>query len=157
MLDLEIGASMFGDVCRALWNDIVCPEDQLHLMHGAHVERVFNARGKRVAKLMTYLAKYVSKVSDETPVNLDTGECLDVGRSWGFWGHLPIDSISGSLDLVDLVTLLRRLRRWSDNPFAKRLNVEWLGFSLYGDGFSMLQLLRGLPSVSLCEGQRQGA
>jgi len=98
---------------------------------------------------MAYLAKYISKECDGVPVDVSTGECLEVGRSWGIWGDLPEAAMIGSMSRDDLVVLLRRLRRWSDNPFAKKLTDEWLGFLLFGEGYAIRLLLRGLRSVQI--------
>jgi len=144
LMEKELGPRVVELLCSMVWHTIVAPGDAAHTDHGCHVQRVFNARGSKVGKLMGYLSKYVSKVPGVAPVNLDTGECLDVGRSWGIWGTLPDGSWSVAGSRATLVAFLRRLRRWSDNDYAKRLTDRWLGFLLFGDGRAMHSLLRGL-------------
>jgi len=129
-----------------MWNDIAEPGDSAHLQHGAKVQRVYNAKGARVGALMAYLSKYVSKESDGSAVT-DEGQAIDVGRCWGIWGTLPQSVVTCTMSAVDYRCFLRRLRRWSDNPYAANLTEKWQGWLLFGDGYTMCLLLRGLASV----------
>lgn len=149
VLAADVPAFMLMMFVHRAWSEIVAPGDADHLEHGADVQRIYNRSGKAIGKLMAYLSKYISKECDGIPVDFETGECLDVGRSWGVWGHLPISKLCGTMSRADMATLLRRLRRWSDNRYANKLSIDWLGWLLFGDGEAMRQLLRGLESVQI--------
>ncbi len=122
-----------------MWAEITGhPEDAGHLAHGIHIEKPRNTRGKDVAKLMAYLSKYMSK-------EVETDE--QTGRMWGQWGEVPIVYTAWCISLDDYTILCRRVRKWGKRSlYCSRITALWRGFLIYGDGYQLLELTRGLES-----------
>jgi len=147
LLNLDFPSQMLENHIGKAWHEVIGEQSAAHFKHGCFVEKCYNTSGPKIGRLMTYLSKYVSKEADDSVVCDDNGVIADVGRAWGVWGKLPLCVVTGSMSRDDYAVFLRRLRRWSDNRYAKRLSVKWSGWLLFCDGAALLHLLRGLPSV----------
>lgn len=119
------------------WNEISAPWDSVALRGSCSVERVRNTSGPQVAKLMRYLVKYLGKgfTCDEP-----------TGRCWGRWGELPELVLAYlHLDWPALVGYCRRLRKWGrSSRYLSGISPGWGGFLVLGDGWQVMELMRGL-------------
>jgi len=139
LLNVDIPGLELQAILSEAWTAIVAPGDGEHLEHGCNVQKVFNATGSGVSKLMSYLCKYISK-----EVNTEVA----TGRMWGVWGVLPYVWVGFTLSYSDYAILCRRFRRWhKEVRFYSRLSAIWKGFLLLGDGYAILDMLRGLESL----------
>jgi len=136
--DVDLPASALVRRLSRAWNDIVAPGDAEHLSHGCHVKRVYNTSGSSISKLMVYVSKYMAKVE---------GTEFPTGRLWGKFGNPPKTFQGFSLSASDYATFCRRLRRYRrDSGYLRHCSALWRGFLVFGDGYAMLDLMRGLES-----------
>lgn len=121
----------------AAWNAVAEPGDEVACRAGCNVKRTKNTSGQAVGKLMRYLSKYLGKVSE--------GD-RELGRMWGIWGELPELALAYlTLSYHGFIGLTRRIRHWGGSSrYLAGVTVLWQGFSVYGDGYQLVQLLRGL-------------
>lgn len=127
------------------WNEVSAPGDEVAKRTACNVQLVRNTSGPEMAALMRYLSKYVGK-----PLKASQ----HTGRCWGVWGDPP-KLVLAYMDIgyQDLCQLVRRVRRWGKrSPYLRGLSSNRPGFMLYGDGFQLVQLLRGLSIDNLDPG-----
>lgn len=135
----EVAAPAFREWARRAWFEVVGSGDSRHYEHGVDVKVVYGgARG-----IMGYLCKYLGK---EWAADKPTG------RVWGVWGELP----EGKVVKVEFrtwqawVEFTRRVRRWGrGSRYVGIINSRFRGFRLFGDGYLLCSLVRGLD-VDVC-------
>ena len=128
------------------WNQTAEPGDAEHLKSGTNVQIAVNTEGEGMARLLNYLAKYLTKA--QRPVS-EEGEILPTGRIWGVVGKIPEKILYGlKMTAESYVLLARRLRRWGrESWYLSRLTGQWQGMRVLYDGALVSQLLRGLEWV----------
>jgi len=129
---------------HSIWHRITGSQDVHHEYRGCDIRDTYNTKGAKIARLMGYLTKYLSKGGK-------TG--FETGRVWGVSGDLPIVVQAFAFTYAEGVKLMRRIRAWgkaNNNGYARKITVRWRGFLVYGDGLLGLgQLLRGLVVIPI--------
>ena len=142
------------------WYEVVGSDDPKHLRAGTQAVPLHLAKG--VGSLMGYLSAAVGELSKQRqarPVDIQTGELLETGRTWGFWNQdaVPFETLA--------VIVFKTLEAWAGfkgrvsehfekSPYLRHVAEarEWAGALLYGDGWELLKILtEGLPGVELRE------
>ena len=129
-----VAAVAFQEWAGRAWFEVVGSGDRRHYDHGVHVTVVHGgARG-----IMGYLCKYLGKTwrADKA-----------TGRVWGVWGSMPegvpVRVVFRSWQAW--VEFTRRVRRWGrGSRYVGKINSRWRGFRLFGDGYLLCGLVRGL-------------
>ncbi len=111
------------------------------LEHGADVRALDTSH---IGKFMNYCSKYLSKAG--RLIDEETGELVATGRIWGTWGQVDALILARiAFDRSAIVELTRRLRKWGRHSrYTSKLNANWSGFLIWGDGWQLCGLLRGL-------------
>lgn len=143
------------------WNAIAEPGDVQALRAGTSADPVVLHQRGGAGRLMRYLAKYIGKSAQKRLIDEETGELLKTGRMWGTFGDLPQTVLAiFSLDPSSRIAICKILRRWGKHSrYLKQLGKRYPGGLIFGDPASLLQLMRGIPSVCLyaaCAQEGQG-
>ena len=142
LLSVDVPESEVYRVVAGAWHDRVAPGDVAHLVHGCNVQRVYNIGGHLVDRLMAYLCKYMAKEVQ--------AEDIETGRCWGIWGSLPWVWVGFHMSHGDYVTFCRRVRCWRKaSAYCSRLTSRWRGCLIFGDGYAILDIMRGLDSLQI--------
>jgi hypothetical protein len=115
--------------------------DGAFLEHGTKTNSLETSN---IAKFMRYCSKYLTK--DGRQIDPSTGEVIATGRIWGHWGEVDTSVLARmEFSRHTMVQLCRRLRRWGkSSKYISRLSDKWSGFLLWGDGWQLCELFRGL-------------
>lgn len=116
-------------------------EDRDFYKHGTKVQQLDTSE---IAKFMRYCSKYLTKEGKQ--IDPATGEIVATGRIWGHWGDVEtLVWAKMAFSRETLVQICRRLRRWGKaSRYISRLSGKWSGFLLWGDGWQLCSLFRGL-------------
>lgn len=131
------------------WYDIVLGVDP---DEDPRVDRAFVSYGtdvrpldtSNIARFMRYCSKYLTKTGRMVMPN--TGEVVPTGRIWGHWGDVECLIWARMVfPRETLVDLARRVRRWGKaSRYQSKISGKWSGFLLWGDGWQLCSLFRGL-------------
>ena len=127
---------------RETWYRVVGSGDVKHLRHGVDVRPVTASR-RRPGALLSYLVKYLGKVSTEQ---------FHTGRIWGTWGAFPqeIRCAATFETYACYVEFLRRVRRWGKRSRYLRKIANCSGLRLFCYGTNVLfQLAQGLAGCDV--------
>jgi hypothetical protein len=122
-------------------SDVVRLVDADFYKHGTKVQPLDVSE---ISKFMRYCSKYLTKEGKQ--IDPSTGEVVATGRIWGHWGEVDT-SVWARIEFSrhTVVSLCRRLRRWGkSSKYISRLSDKWSGFLLWGDGWQLCELMRGL-------------
>jgi len=131
-------------VARA-WAEVVGSTDPNHGKAGTQVLRAKNVKGPDMGKLLSYLSKYMGKIQKHTVVDFETGEVLETGRAWGFWGRVPfVEVATVAMGPEAYREFIRRIWAWGRETgswYLSSINSGWAGYRLLGDGLLLLDRL----------------
>lgn len=137
------------------WYEVVGSEDPKHLQAGTQAVALHLEQG--VGCLMGYLAGELGKIKQTRPVDPETGELIETGRTWGFWGKdaVPFETIASVAFWTweAWETFKRRVSEYYKKSFyLRRVSGfrSWAGALLYGEGGELLKILiEGIPGVEI--------
>jgi hypothetical protein len=137
------------------WYEVVGSEDPKHLKAGTQAVPVFSKRG--VASLMGYLAGEMGKIKQTRPVDPETGELIETGRTWGFWykDRVPFETLGVVVFETKEAWAMFKQRvasYFSKSGYLSHVHefVSWGGALLYGDGRHLFKkLIEDLPGVHI--------
>lgn len=137
----------------ASWHAVAAPLVAAHAQAGTSVIMAHNTDGPERACLLLYLAKDMAKPARVALVDPQTGELLNIGRSWGVFGELP-HAVLGAYDLTPdawraLCDRVNASGVRCQSPYLQAISPRWEGFAISGDGALLAQqLLEGLAGVT---------
>lgn len=120
-----------GWVKRA-WFEVVGSGDELHLKHGAHIDRVRDARGIR-----SYASKYLGKVPLPDLLAVSGVDWSQVGRWWGvrYPDNIPwADCLRLHVNDRQAAKVLRVLRHYLERVAGIRVRPGLVSLSAFYDG-----------------------
>jgi hypothetical protein len=158
VFDRSIDVYTFRNWLSNAWYEVVESGDPLHLKAGTQAVPLHAKKG--VGSLMGYLAGEMGKVKQTRPVDPETGELIETGRTWAPWykDKMPLQT------LAVVVFETREAWYWFKRNVGRYYHskdprswlahvhqyVSWGGALLYGDGrFLFKKLIQGIPGVSL--------
>jgi hypothetical protein len=154
--DRHIDVYKFRPWLSQAWYEVVGSNDPRHLKAGTQAVPLHTKAG--VGSLMGYISGEMGKVKQTRPVDGETGELIETGRTWGVWyrDSMPLETLA--------VVIFETLEAWEMFKSAVAMHYSgksawlahvheyrsWGGALLYGDGrFLFKKLIDGIPGVSL--------
>lgn len=156
--DRPIDVYKFRPWLSQAWYEVVGSKDSKHLKAGTQAVPLHTKDG--VGSLMGYISGEMGKVKQTRPVDGETGELIETGRTWGVWykDSMPLETLAvvvfETLEAWEMFKM--SVSRYYHGKSAWLAHVweyrSWGGALLYGDGrFLFKKLIQGIPGVTIRE------